>query len=98
MIAMRTVRVIRPFVNGGRTYQAGEIIQVPEHALPALGEHAEVIDTTFEDRLSAQSAEYATFCLAHENTIEGGRCPIKHDRRDPITRCAWWQRPTRSRK
>jgi hypothetical protein len=93
---MRTIKVLIPFVNGGRTYRIGEIVQVPVHALPALGEHAELVDTTFEDRMQAQSSDYAAFCLQHENTYADGHCPTKNSRRDPLTGCAWWQQHIRS--
>lgn len=100
---MRTIRVLIPFVHDGKTYEVGEIVEVPDHALHALGEHAEVIDGTssvssskdFDDRLQAQSSAYVAFCLAHQSTFEGGRCSIQGDRRDPLTRCLWWQQMNR---
>ena len=96
---MIKVKVLIPFIGpDGTPHGEGEILEVPEHAVAALGDFAEAITTGIvmkslqvEQHMQQQSTDYITFCLQHENTYVDGHCPIKHDRRDPLTGCLWWQ-------
>jgi hypothetical protein len=97
---MTTIRVTIPFINDeGQIVRAGEILEVPDHALDALGAHAEVIDPSIRvETKRLQSTAFVTFCLDHQNTYASGHCQTRNNRRDPLTCCTWWQEHIRKFK
>lgn len=87
---MPSVRVKKTFIHNGETVEPGTILNVPNHALVALGEYAEQIPTTTITMMK-QASDIVRFCLAHENTYPDGHCPVKNSKQDPFTNCVGWQ-------
>ena len=44
-----------------------------------------------DQRMHVMATDFARFCLSHQNTFSDGHCPVKNDKRDPITNCIGWQ-------
>ena len=52
---------------------------------------AQKVASISEQRMQLMATDFARFCLAHQNTFKSGHCPVKNDKRDPLTRCIGWQ-------
>jgi hypothetical protein len=52
---------------------------------------AQKVASIAEQRMQLMATDFARFCLAHQNTFKSGHCPVKNDKRDPLSSCIGWQ-------
>jgi hypothetical protein len=90
---MPQVRIKKAFLHKGETIQPGTVMLVPDHALEALGDFAEVLMLSPADLEAQQkSTDWRQFCDNHENNLPDSYCTLKRDKsRDPFTNCVGYQ-------
>ena len=52
---------------------------------------ASKVASVAEQRMQLMATDFVRFCLSHQNTYPDGRCPVKNNKRDPVTQCIGWQ-------
>jgi hypothetical protein len=92
---MPFVQVLKPFLHRERYYRQGEVLALPEDILDGRDDHVEVVVSRTLPKIThlmqQNASDFVRFCMAHENSYHDGRCPVKRDRMDPMSKYLGWQ-------